>query len=353
MAPSKDAMQLMKSSIKLAQQFRALKSKLDPKLKDRRKEMKSLVSSIAGIKKRLDEAMDEINLLAEREQTVGPKHLEYRSALITDYQAKGDEYQRLRKKSQKGIQTLRKAEKRWISHMRSLTDIHDQALVNCGLLEDDEESSWTDSAYKIDELDPAPTFINFIPNSSDRSDHETIVEAEDVDFEAAEMRKQHRDHERELQDAYVAHDDHRDKNEQDLYILIQGQKHRGRDASDKVLANEFAPIHLAKGQKLIADVKSAEDALAKFEHEAWDAGIPLHTLGWHATAGAYEAAIELEGKSSLVDLDRNKVEQWMNTEMDAVSLAETVPDSLEEGVAGTEGSIRNNYKASETHEPEV
>jgi hypothetical protein len=353
MALSRDAMQLMKSSVKTGQHFRALKQTLGPKLKKMRGEMKSLIPSIGGIRKRMDETRDEIKLLVDGKQTVGPKHLEYQAALITDYRAKVDEYQRLRERSERDILTLKKEEKRWVSQMRSVTDIHEKAFVDCGVEDDDEEPPWEDSAYIIDELESEPTFIGFDIDSSDSSEHETIVEAKTGDSEAIDMGKQHHDHEQDLQDAYAAHDDHRSEYDRGLQNHIRDQKRRRQNVSDNVLANKFTPIFLTEGQELIADVKAAEDALAKFEQKAWEAGAPLHTLGFHADAAAYEAAIEMEGRLDMTDYKCEKVEQWMNTEMDTISLADTIPDLPEEDVAGIEGIMRDNDEATEMHEPEV
>jgi hypothetical protein len=112
---------------------------------------------------------------------------------------------------------------------------------------------------------------------------------------------------------------------------------------------------VAEGSKLCAKIKAAEDALAKFQLRALEAGREIDILGYHDDMAAYEAGIQAEIDE---DIENSKsmaqIEQWRQTEMDAISLPEAIPhDVPEDSVADVEESIGGGDEAGDANELEV
>jgi hypothetical protein len=143
-----------------------------------------------------------------------------------------------------------------------------------------------------------------------------------------DMHRAHREAKKDLEDARTAHDDHRDNYKQLRDRFIQDQEMDGNDLGTTA-EDVYGPIYLSLGQKRVEELRVAEDKLLEIEKGALDAGISFRIDNDHARLEDHIIEINAEGKASMLHSHWEKVMQWMDTDMDAVSLARTVVDESE------------------------
>jgi hypothetical protein len=280
-------------------------------------------------------------------------------------------YRELRQALSVLCRQLKDIEKDWIQAMRRLNEHHDSALVDCGLLDVDKETDeWGDADYAYDDpipedllatstassdafeielrseydfpeaqIDDAPAESSIQARSPD--DQANVVDADNPSYhEAMELRKPHREHERNVVQAHKAYDRYRKDYKPLLEQYIREQREE-RDDADADFATEIGPIYLQMGQEYAAEVQAAEKTLTAFEDRAMAAGISLKIERLPVTPEEFAAAVDLEDAVYFSLHDDAKVERWRNCEMDAVSLADTIPDELRTGRVSSSCIFRN------------
>jgi hypothetical protein len=278
----------------------------------------------------------------------------HRNSCLKAIRKTNDDYKRLQEEYAVTVKPLKELHKSWFNVMRQFTDHLNAAFVNSGILKDLDEPMWSSRQYRIDLVGPGET-------DEDEDEEENMGNDSDTSMNDMEVDPAKRDSElhqacrKALQETIDELDEHHHKYKPSLDKYIQSQTSKRRDVSKEVLADEYGPIHVSEGRKICAKAKAAEDGLAKFQLRALEAGREIDILGYHDDVAAYEAGIQAEIDEDIENSkSKAQFEQWRQTEMDAVSLPEAIPDDLpEDSVADVEESIGGGDGAGDANELEV
>jgi hypothetical protein len=351
MTAPQDAMQLVLSSIRSGRKFRKLKGNLNRQMEEMQQDMEDY---------RMQLEVDEGNLRnANKAFKAAGKNstkdvIAHRNSCLKTIRKTNDEYKRLQEKYAVIVKPLKELHKSWFNVMRQFTDHLDAAFVNSGILKDLDEPVWSSRQYRIDPLGPGET--DEVENEEEDMGNGSDTSMNDKEVDPAKRESElHQACRKALQEAIIELDEHHHMYKPGLDKYIQSQTSKRRDVSKEVFANEYGPIHVSEGRKICAKVKAAEDGLAKFQLRALEAGREIDILGYHDDMAAYEAGIQAEIDE---DIENSKsmaqIEHWIQTEMDAISLPEAIPDDVpEDSVADVEESIGGGDEAGDVNELEV
>jgi len=317
--------------------------------------MDSLALKVTDYRNRLQYAEEHPD---EQASSDGADHQLQYTLLRKIYHRSRAAYHELEKSLNVLSRRLKDVEKEWIQTMRRLSDRHDTVLTDCGLLRNENESEWGDSDYNYEEPAREAPLESSIATSDDcevnhvvqvpplnihpaaaldvemtQQQEESANGAEDGTHQKAlELREPHHRLIQSVRQARRAHDKHRESYQSLLHQYIEDEQD-GDSMDHADFATRFAPLYLQRGQECAAELQAAEEALASFEKEAYTAGNFLLTKWDHLKPEDHAVAIGDEDTLFIQRVDRDKVEQWMNEDMDAISIAATIPDKPQgEGV---------------------
>jgi hypothetical protein len=343
MVPDQETIQLMKSCVRAGRKFRKLKTdskvtmdETRTKMKQGREDMERLQAWIGAIDSaiKLQGETPKLELIQDRAQG------------RQDYLNASAKYTEMRQILEALTLRLKEQEKVWINSMRELNDIHSATLVDCGLLQNDNVPIWDDEEYEIESVESAPEMqvfeeisrapveetgrLHFGTKDDKNGEKKTAPTQPVLEPEEIERRRKHKELEEALTRARRAHKQHRSRHGKLLREYIDAQED-DREISHDEQATGFAPIFLTQWRQLTQDYQAAEDALAAFELEEWkkachSEGKPLHLSCDHDCVEDHNKAIAAEGN---VRCDRERIEHWMEADMDPVKIAETVVDEFE------------------------
>jgi hypothetical protein len=288
MTAPQDAMQLVLSSIRSGRKFRKLKGNLNRQMEEMQQDMEDVRTQL----KVEEDMLRKANRAFQAAGKDSSKDLvNHRNTCLKIFRKTTDDYKRLQEKYAVIVKPLKELHKSWFNVMRQFTDHLDAAFVNSGILKDLDEPVWSSRQYRINQLGPGET-------DEEDDEEEDMGNGSDTSMNDKEVDPAKRDSElhqacrKALQKAIDELGEHHHKYEPGLDKYIQSQTSKRRDVSKEVLANEYGPIHVAEGSKLCAKIKAAEDALAKFQLRALEAGREIDILGYHDDMAAYEAGIQ-------------------------------------------------------------
>jgi hypothetical protein len=317
--PSKEMFRLMRLSAKARRRLLDFKFEEDPKIEESSKETHSLMSKMREIQERLKGIASEINKQGGNPQ---PVLLARQSDWRVEYDGYLVQYAHHRESMKASWTKLKAQEALWKSHMRRLGDAQDALLVDCGILEDLEDVSWESVDYSVGHLDPEQDIYDGWGRNMHQRRQSSAVQEEDSVPEHGKLMEN-------LGVAIQAQDAHRD----DYSVLLEefsAENELHPDAGKNELATKFAPVYMAKRYEIHENLKKAEDAAEQFEQDAWERGVAPMIIGDHADPKNQEEAIEEEGLLSMQEYNHEKVDRWRSGEKDAISIAHTIDDNLEE-----------------------
>jgi len=353
MLPTQNMIDLMKACAAAALRFRNLKRALEPEMNSIKEETQLVVGKMNDLRAKLERVR---NVIKAQGSSASERLKSSQKKWRENYKEAQSSHIRLRDTLKIFTTQLTSMEKEWIKTMRRVSDEHDGVLIDCGLVKDENESLWGDSDYEYEMTEPEPELKplaeehqeddNNPIEHNDGADvallqpgpHSERLESQQwntaglqemTDPEITAMHQAHRDAKQTIANARKAHEDHRDHYEYLLQRYIRDQGRYGVVNTDTNSAHEYGPIYLSMGQQCVQDLRTAEEALLKIEKDALEAGISFVTSGDHAKVADHIAEIDKEGEASMQDPYVEKVKQWRNNEMDAVSLARTIDDELE------------------------
>lgn len=347
MMPNLEAMNLMRSCARSGRKFRTLKTDLQTKMDDIRKKMNDACEDMQDLRTRISLVDADIKRQGKRPER---ELIKIRGLWRQDYRNANAEYAQMRQHMEALIFQLKEEEKVWIGTMRKLNDIHDTTLTNSGLLKDENVPYWNDADYEIQSVGPAPEIMEFdetVPDLDDDAEKNDAAAQPALDPEAKALRVKEMERRRkysELENALTcarhAHEKHRGRYGKLLREYIEQQEEDdNREVTHIELATEFAPIFFTQWQELRQAYRAAKDALAAFVQTQWEKGIMLHLSCDHENVAVHEAGIAAEGKASLERLNWEKIESWMDTDIDMVKIAETVVEDLETSVVASQDDL--------------
>jgi hypothetical protein len=342
--PAADTMRLMKSSAKANKRFCSLKQALDPKLKETQYQMETLHAQ-------MDDQEEEIkNAISD----------DRRDASEQSLQNMQDTFDSLEATSKELLQQLKEEEKAWMTTMRRLNDHIDSALVDSGVLEEIDGTLSEDEDYAhVGEEAEAVSCSSDDNMSEDSEVGGKGSKDPDASEEVAvgmELSAQHNQLKYTLEKAYDDVKAYGENYEENLAEYVQDQQSRDRAKSYKILVEEFKKRNVKAGQRLTARIKPAQQSLAKFEDDKFLRRIEIDTMKYHNNKADFAAEFK---KEELLDIkaakSKEEIKDWWSKTggIDAIPLAETILDPLEESVNGGEEIVGSDNEAADLLELEV